>query len=153
LTGATPRRSNRNGSLLVADSTTFKVSKTICAVLETIKPGCLREMHWHPNADEWQYYIKGQGRMTVFDAGPRAQTADFRAGDIGLVQRSVGHYVVNTGTTDLQFLAVFKTAQYAEVSLSDWLAHTPPQLVAQHLNIDPAILARFGKDDPGILPA
>ncbi len=153
LNDTTPRRSNRNGSLLVADSTTFKVSKTICAVLETIKPGCLREMHWHPNADEWQYYIKSQRRMTVFDAGPRAQTADFRAGDLGLVKRSMGHYVVNTGTTDLQFLAVFNTAQYAEVSLSDWLAHTPPELVAQHLNIDPAILARFGKVDPGILPA
>lgn len=83
----------------------------------------------------------------------RAQTADFHAGDIGLVKRGMGHYVVNTGTTDLQFLAVFKTAQYAEVSLSDWLAHTPPELVAQHLNIDSSILAQFSKDDPGILPA
>jgi len=102
-----------------ADSRTFKVSTTIAAALETIKPGGLREMHWHPNADEWQYWIKGQGRMTVFNTGPQAMTMDFNAGDIGVVKRNYGHYIQNTGTTDAQILAVSKTAQYEEVSLSD----------------------------------
>jgi oxalate decarboxylase len=152
LSGLAPYKSNRSGSLQVADSTIFKVSKTIAAALETIKPGALREMHWHPNADEWQYWIKGEGRMAVFDAGPRAQTMDFRAGDIGYVKRSQGHYVLNTGATDLQFLAVFKTAEYAEVGLSDWLTHTPPDLVAQHFNVDPSDIRRFVKDAPGIVP-
>jgi oxalate decarboxylase len=91
--------------------------------------------------------------MTVFNAGPRAQTSDFRAGDIGYVPRSQGHYIQNTGTTDLQLVAVFKTAEYAEVSLSDWLTHTPPELVAQHLNIDPMVLQRFPNDTPGNVPA
>jgi oxalate decarboxylase len=153
LAGAAPRRNTGSGTLHVADSTTFKVSNTIAAALETIKPGGIREMHWHPNADEWQYYTKGEGRMTVFDAGPRAQTMDFRAGDVGLVKRNQGHYVQNTGTTDLQFLAVFKAPAYQEISLSDWLTHTPAALVAQHLNIDPSVLARFPANAPGIVPA
>jgi oxalate decarboxylase len=153
LAGATPVRSNQGGTLQVADSSTFKVSETITAALETIKPGGLRELHWHPNADEWQYWIKGEGRMTVFNAGPRAQTQDFRAGDIGVVQRNNGHFVQNTGTTDLVFVALFKSGEYAEFSLSDWLTHTPPELVAQHLNIDPTVLMRFPKDAPGIVPA
>ncbi|GJD60870.1 cupin domain-containing protein [Methylobacterium frigidaeris] len=148
-----PVRENRSGRLQMADSRTFKASKTIAAAIEVIKPGAMREMHWHPNADEWQYYVQGEGRMTVFGAGPRAQTADFRAGDLGYVKKSNGHYVKNTGTTDLIFLAVFKTAQYQEISLSDWLTHTPPELVAQHLNIDPALLARMSKDRPGLVPA
>jgi oxalate decarboxylase len=153
LTGSTPRRKNENGILQVADSTTFKVSNTIAAAVETIKPGAIREMHWHPNADEWQYYTKGEARMTVFDAGPRAQTMDFRAGDVGVVKRNQGHYVQNTGTTDMQFLAVFKAPAYEEISLSNWLTRTPAALVAQHLNIDPAVLARFPKGGPGIVPA
>jgi oxalate decarboxylase len=153
LAGATPVRSNPGGTLRVADSSTFKVSETITAALEQIKPGGLRELHWHPNADEWQYWIKGEGRLTVFNAGPRAQTQDFRAGDIGVVQRNNGHFIQNTGSTDLVFVALFKTGEYAEVSLSDWLTHTPPELVAQHLNIDPTVLMRFPKDAPGIVPA
>ena len=137
----------------VADSRTFKVSTTIAAALETIKPGGIREMHWHPNADEWQYWIKGQGRMTVFDTGPKAITMDFHAGDLGVVKKSFGHYVQNTGTTDAQFLAVFKTSEYQEVSLSDWLTHTPPELVAQHLNIDASVVRQFPSKPPGFMPA
>jgi oxalate decarboxylase len=67
LMDATPLHSNASGNVRVADSTTFKSSKTIAAAIETIKPGGLREMHWHPNADEWQYWIKGQGRVQVFN--------------------------------------------------------------------------------------
>jgi oxalate decarboxylase len=153
LRGAAPRRSNRSGSIQVVDSTTFKVSTTTAAALVTLKPGGMREMHWHPNADEWQYWIKGEGRMGVFNAGPNVQTTDFRAGDIGYVPRNQGHYFQNTGTTDIQVLEVFRTPEYQEVSLSDWLTRTPAALVAQHFNIDPSVLARFPKDSPGILPA
>ncbi|HSH94413.1 MAG TPA: cupin domain-containing protein, partial [Roseimicrobium sp.] len=147
-----PIKRNRSGALRLADSKIFKVSKTIAAALETIAPGAMREMHWHPNADEWQYWMEGQGRMTVFDAGPRAKTADFNAGDIGYVKRGQGHYIQNTGTTDLRFVAVFKVPEYEEVSLSGWLTHTPPELVSQHLNIDPTVLAKFPNDRPGIIP-
>jgi oxalate decarboxylase len=152
LAGSKPIRNNRGGTLQMADSTIFKASTDIAAALETIKPGGLREMHWHPNADEWQYWVKGEGRMTVFNAGPQAQTQDFRPGDVGVVKRNYGHFVQNTGKTDLVFVAVFRTSEYEEISLSDWLTHTPPDLVAQHLNIDPEVLKQFPKDTPGIIP-
>jgi len=152
LASTAPIKQTSGGTLQMVDSRTFKVSKTVAAALETIKPGAVRELHWHPNADEWQYWIKGEGRMTVFNAGPRAHTRDFRPGDIGYVKRSTGHYVQNTGTTDLQFVALFKTAEYAEISLAHWLANTPPGMVAQSLHIDPAILTRFAQDAPGIMP-
>ncbi|HYZ48391.1 MAG TPA: cupin domain-containing protein [Sphingomonas sp.] len=153
LSGVTPFKNSRGGNARLADSTNFKVSHDIAAVLETIKPGGLREMHWHPNADEWQYWIKGEGRMTVFDTGPKAQTQDFRPGDIGLVKRNMGHFIQNTGNSDIVVVALFKTSEYAEVSLSDWLTHTPPELVAEHLNIDPSVLANFPNNAPGFLPA
>ena len=66
-------------------------------------------MHWHPNADEWQYYIQGKARMTVFNTGPNATTAEFMPGDIGYVPKSLGHYIENIGTEDVIFVAVFKS--------------------------------------------
>lgn len=147
-----PVRDNEAGVIHLADSRNFKLSKTIAAAIETIKPGGLRRMHWHPNADEWQYWMKGKGRMTVFNAGPRAQTLDFQPGDVGVVPKNQGHYIQNTGTEDLQLLVIFKAPEYQEVDLSNWLTHTPPELVAQHFNIDPAILAKFPKDKVGIQP-
>jgi oxalate decarboxylase len=140
----TTARQNKAGLIQVVDSRTFNVSKTVAAAKVTVKPGAMRELHWHPNADEWQYYLQGEARMTVFDAGPKAQTADFRPGDIGYVKKSLGHYIQNTGKTDLVFLEIFKSDRYAEVSLSQWLRHSPPELVMNHLKISRDTLAALG---------
>ena len=90
--------------------------------------------------------------MTVFNTGPKVVTQNFKPGDIGYVKRNLGHYIQNTGDTDLVFLEVFRSNRFEDVSLSDWLAHTPHSLVAQHLNIDPSVVARFPNNKPEIVP-
>jgi oxalate decarboxylase len=152
LSDSKPVRKTRGGTVQIADSTNFHISKTVAAALVTVHPGGLRELHWHPNADEWQYYVKGKGRVTVFDTGPKALTADFTAGDIGYVKKGLGHYVQNTGDTDLVFVEVFRSDHFAEVSLSDWLTHAPPEMVMQTLNISAETLAQFPRDRPDVLP-
>src|SRR5882757_485624 len=152
LSSMPPTRKTAGGEARIADSRNFKASQTIAAALVTIHPGGLREMHWHPNADEWQYYIAGQAAMTVFNTGPKVVTQDFKPGDIGYVKKSLGHFIRNTGNADLVFLEVFRSDHFEDVSLSDWLAHTPHALVAQHLNIDPAVVARFPNNKPEIMP-
>jgi oxalate decarboxylase len=42
------------------------------------------------------------------------------------VKKAFGHYVENTGDTDLVYMEVFRADRFEEVSLSDWLAHSPP---------------------------
>lgn len=147
-----PTITTKSGSAKIIDTRNFPVSQTIAAALVTVKPGGLRELHWHPNADEWQYYLKGKGRMTVFNTGPQAQTADFRAGDLGYVKKSFGHYVQNVGEEDLIFLEIFKAARFQEVSLAQWLACTPPEIVAQHTNMDPNLIKQFSKTRWDIVP-
>ena len=143
---------NAGGFVQIADSANFRVSTTIAAGLVTIRPGAMRTMHWHPNADEWQYYMKGTGRMTVFNAGPSANTANFHPGDIGYVKKGLGHYIENTGNTDLVMVAVFRAPRYEEVSFSDWLAHSPPEMVAATFNLAPEVVARFPKNRPDMMP-
>ena len=143
MTDMKPDKITKGGEVKIIDTRNFPVSKTIAAALVTVKPGGMRELHWHPNADEWQYWISGQGRMTVFNTGPKAQTADFNPGDIGVVKKSLGHYIKNTGSTDLVFMEIFKDSQYQEVSLAQWLAGTPPDLLASHLHMDPKLVETF----------
>jgi oxalate decarboxylase len=147
-----PSRETKGGTVQIADSTNFTVATTVAAALLTIRPGGMREMHWHPNADEWQYWIKGKGTMTVFDTGPNATTMNFNAGDVGYVKKNLGHYIKNTGDTDLQVLEVFKAPQFQDISLSDWITHTPPALVAQHFNLSPDVIAKLPKSKPEIVP-
>jgi oxalate decarboxylase len=152
LSSMPPTRKTAGGEVRIADSRNFKASITIAAALVRVYPGGLREMHWHPNADEWQYYISGEAAMTVFNVGPRAVTQNFKPGDIGYVKKSLGHYIKNTGNTDLVFLEIFRSDRFEDVSLSDWLAHTPRSMVAQTLNMDPSVIARFPSNKPEIMP-
>jgi oxalate decarboxylase len=147
-----PVKKTRGGEVRIADSSNFEISKTIAAALVRIHPRGMREMHWHPNADEWLYVIEGEGELTVFETGPNAVTQNFNAGDIGYVKRSQGHYLRNTGHTDLVYLEVFRAAHFADVSLSDWLTHTPRAMVAQTLKVDPEAIGRFPSGKPVILP-
>ena len=50
------------GTVRIVDSSNFPASKTIAAALVELESRGLRELHWHPNADEWQYYIEGEGK-------------------------------------------------------------------------------------------
>lgn len=96
--------------------------------------------------------MAGQGRMTVFFNGAKARTADSVAGDVGYVPRTLGHYVENTGDTDLIFLGVFRSDRYQDLSLSDWIAHTPPELVVAHLGISKETLASIPKGKVNLVP-
>lgn len=145
-------RQTKGGFVQIADSRNFRASATVAAALVTIHPGGLREMHWHPNADEWQYWVKGSGQMTVFDTGPSAVTNNFNPGDIGYVKRNLGHYIKNVGDSDLVFLEIFKADRFEDVSLSDWLTHTPPALVAAHLNVTPEDIAKWPNGKPDVMP-
>src|SRR6202171_5267680 len=146
-----PTRQTKGGDVRIVDSSNFKVSTTAMAMV-TVHPGGMRELHWHPNADEWQYYIAGKGRMTVVATGNKARTMDFQEGDVGYVEKTLLHYVENTGDTDLVFLEMFKSDHYADLSLSQWLANTPPELVMAHLRIDKATLDAIPKNGAVMMP-
>jgi len=123
------------GSTKIIDQRQFPRT-TLSALIIELEPGGLRELHWHPRADEWQYYMGGEARMTVFDATNNARTFNYRAGDVGFVPRTLGHYIENTGTTPVRVMNVFNHPVYEDISLNQWMALTPPALVEGHLNLD-----------------
>jgi oxalate decarboxylase len=139
------------GNVRIVDSSNFPVSKNIAAALVEVEPGAIRELHWHPNADEWQYYLGGRGRMTVFASSGKARTFDYQAGDVGYVPFAMGHYVENTGDEPLRFLEMFRSDRFADISLNQWMALVPPELVKAHLNLDQRTLDALSKDKPVVV--
>ncbi len=147
-----PTMQTKGGEVRIVDSKKFKASTTVAMAMVTVHPGGMRELHWHPNGDEWQYYIAGKGRMTVVATGNLGRTMDFQEGDVGYVENTLLHYIENTGDTDLIFLEMFKSSYYQDLSFSEWLAHTPPELVMAHLHIDKATLDAIPKNGAVVTP-
>jgi oxalate decarboxylase len=134
------------GAVRIVDTRNFQISSDVAAAIVDVNPGHMREIHWHPNADEWQFYVSGKARMTVFAAQGNARTFDFNAGDVGYVPKSMPHYVENLGQEPLRFLELFRAPNYEDVSLKQWMALTPHELVQAHLNVDLTFLDGLPKD-------
>ena len=141
-----------SGTVRISDSRDFPVNTTTAAALVEVNPGGLRELHWHPNGDEWLYVIEGQARMGVFAGQGQARTFDLMAGDVGYVPLAMGHYLENTGTGPLRFLETFKSRYFVDFSLDTWMALTPPELVDAHLELDRQVMSALRKNKALVVP-
>ncbi|MGA8531830.1 MAG: cupin domain-containing protein [Acidobacteriaceae bacterium] len=147
-----PNAETTGGSARIIDSTNFTVSKHVATGIVTVRPGGLRELHWHPNGSEWQYWIQGKGRMTVTYTGAKARTMDFNAGDVGFVPTMAAHYIENTGSEDLIFLEMFRTSQYQSISLNEWISRMPDKMAQAHLKLPISTIRRAPGRQYVVLP-
>ncbi|KAG8216718.1 putative oxalate decarboxylase/oxidase [Butyriboletus roseoflavus] len=138
------------GSYKVVDTRLFPASTTICAVEVTVEVGGMRcgpnlLLQWHPTEPEWTFFLNGTARVTAYASSTNAQTFDFQPGDVAYIPPSYGHYVENTGNSTLLFLEIFRSGEFEDVSLNQWLAFMPPELVKAHLGVDDATIAKFSR--------
>jgi oxalate decarboxylase len=129
----------------------FPINTTLTSVLQHLEPGALRELHWHPNADEWQYIIKGRSRITVFGAHGRARTEEFGPGHVAFIQQGFGHYVEQVGSEPTEFFALFNSPVFEEISISKWLAGNPASLISDNFLITKEEVALLPRKTLGIL--
>ncbi|WP_038193202.1 cupin domain-containing protein [Xanthobacter sp. 91] len=148
----TPTRESASGTVKVIDSRNFPASQKIASAIVTVKPGCMRELHWHPNGSEWQYWIKGRGRMTVFPGQEAARTMDFSSNDVGFVQNMAGHYIENTGDEDLVFLELFVAPEFRDITLNRWLRALPEQVVMDHTHLTAEDIRKIPTGHHPLLP-
>ncbi|KAF2187126.1 oxalate decarboxylase [Zopfia rhizophila CBS 207.26] len=135
------------GLFYKVDSTNFPISKTIAATFVVLEPKGLRELHWHPTAEEWLYFHEGEGRATVFAGNGNSRTFDFSAGDTAVFPDNSGHYIENTSETkNLTWVEIYKSDRVADIPLTQWLALTPPDIVATILNIPLDIATNLKKE-------
>lgn len=130
----------------------FPVAKTITGVVLDLEPGGLRELHWHPNADEWQYLITGQISVTLFGSHSRFRTETLNAGDVGYIPQGYGHSIENIGAKPARVLIAFNTGEYQSVDLSQWLAGNPAYLLSDHFRIPAETFVHFPRKDVFIAP-
>ena len=141
--GAAPLMSFDGGTERLVSQQQFPISSTITGVLLTLKPGGLRELHWHPNADEWQYYVKGRSEIGIFGANGKYRQDEFGPGQVAFINRGFGHYIRQIGNEETQILVAFNSPDYQEISISTWLASNPPRLLADNFGLDLAVIEKM----------
>jgi oxalate decarboxylase len=125
----------------------FPISATMTGVILELEPAALRELHWHPNADEWQYLLSGTIRATLFGSRGRYREATLEAGDVGYVPQGYGHSLENVGMEKARILIVFNAGTYQTVDLSQWIAGQPADVLATTFGRPVATFEGFPKRD------
>ena len=147
-----PRRVPGGGSQKVVTQREFPISKTMAGSVLEIQPGALRELHWHPNADEWQYYLEGTAEMGVFLAEATKVIDQFKAGDIGYVPMGAGHYIKNTGNTLLKVLIGFNDGDYQAIDVSEWVRGNPADVLKANFRCDDDTVAAMAAASTFMVP-
>jgi len=138
---------NNGGRLYLVDSSNFSISKTMTGAIFDLNPGALRELHWHPNADEWQYVLEGKVSVTLFGSGGRYRTETLEKGDVGYIPQGYGHSLENVGDNPCRILIGFNSGVYETIDLSQWIAGNPTDVLATNFGRPASLFEKFPRKD------
>lgn len=141
------------GEERIVSSKEFPIQTTLTAARMDLKPGALRELHWHPNADEWQYYVRGRARVGIFGSHGRTRTEEFGPGQVAFIPQGFGHYIEQVGDEPTQLLILFNSGVYQEISLAAWLGANPAYLLESNFGASKDVVDKLPKKGQGILKA
>lgn len=139
------------GREFIVSSKEFPIQTTLTAAKMELQPGALRDLHWHPHADEWQYYIRGRARVGIFGSHGRVRTEEFGPGQVSFIQQGYGHYVEQLGDEPTELLILFNSGEFQEISLSSWLGGNPSSLLVDNFGVPHDVVDRLPRKERGIL--
>jgi oxalate decarboxylase len=142
-----PFINNKGGKLWLVDSTTFPISQTMTGAVLELDPGALRELHWHPTADEWQYVLEGKVSVSMFASGGRGRVETLETGDVGYIPQGYGHSLENVGDRKCRILIGFNSGIYQDIDLSEWMAGNPADILATNFGKPASLFEKFPKKD------
>jgi len=145
LTTQEPRLRTPGGEFYVASKTEFPASATMTATFLRLREGALYAPHWHSEANEWQYVLKGRARFNLFGPDKRMASAELSPGQCAYLPSNCGHSIQNTGSGDAEIVGVFDSGSYQESTLSDWLASAPRHLLANNFGVLEGSVIDFAK--------
>jgi oxalate decarboxylase len=120
------------GTFRIASVDEFPASKSMTGGLMVIRSGKQRDLHWHTNANEWHYYLRGKGQVALFGSGGRSKLVDVKAGDAVYIPAGFGHAIRNSGKEDLEIVQTWDNGKFEEIDLDKLLRASPNYLLANN---------------------
>jgi oxalate decarboxylase len=154
-----PKRIQNGGWARQVTQADFAISDTISGVNMRLTSGGIRELHWHLAA-EWAYMTYGKCRVTVLDDKGRAYVSDVKEGDLWYFPGGFPHSLQGLAPDGCEFIICFddgKASEFNTTLVTDWLAHTPPEILAENFGVPTETFSKIPLHNlyifPGQLPA
>ena len=123
------------------------VGNDAASFLLVLKPGAVREPHWHPNAWEVDVPLSGHGRLGVANPDSTFSVQDILPGQIGFIPQGYAHYIENVGSEDLRWVVVFNNTYPNDIGLSTTFSGMPTHTFTDTFSLPEGALADANKPD------
>lgn len=128
----------------------FPGSLTMAGALLVLQKDAIREIHWHPNAEEQHYVLEGKVTVTVYgvDANKetKLETYTIGKGELGVVPRNFIHYIKAEMYSEL--VIAFNSPSWETQTLSQTTTSTPNNIEASTFNVDEGIIDQYFPKKP-----
>lgn len=118
LSSQTPQIQREGGWRKQCTSQDLPILKKISLALLQLNPLAVREPHWHPNAHELLYCLKGKALMTIFTPDDDHETFTIDQGDMVFVPKNYIHHLENVGSEEAHFAIAFAHENPEDLQLS-----------------------------------
>jgi oxalate decarboxylase len=136
LASTTPQIVRSGGSITKAVPDNFSVmtDNQVSAGYLVLKPGALREPHWHPTHWEVDYAVQGKGELGIVTPDDQQNISRLEPGDIAFIPTGWAHYIRNVGNTDMIWVLVFNNP-LTDIGLSTMFGGMPTSTFTQTLGV------------------
>jgi oxalate decarboxylase len=139
------------GTVILANAYSFPILNGLSCYSLVLKKGGIREPHWHPNAAELDYVIKGRARMTIFSPGGDIDTFEVGPDQLVFIPTAYFHYIENIGDEELHFAVFFSHEKPQDIGISGAFGSYSNEVLGAVFNINPKIFESLPKYQEDLL--
>jgi oxalate decarboxylase len=142
---------SKGGTVILANAYSFPILSGLSCYSLVLKKGGIREPHWHPNAAELDYVIKGKARMTIFSPGGDIDTFEVGSDQIVFIPTAYFHYIENIGDEELHFAVFFSHEKPQDIGISGAFGSYSSEVLGAVFNVNPKIFESLPKYQEDLL--
>lgn len=110
------------------------------------------EPHWHTNAGELVYIVKGQTKITVLSPDGKVEVLQVNGGEGAFAPASHFHNIENVGSGDVEVIAFFSDANPNYIGIGEVMGSFPNDLLTSVFNTPANYWDNFKKtEDPLVI--
>jgi len=111
-----------------------------------LAPGSIREPHWHANANELTYCLRGDLLVSVLDSGSEFASFTVSAGEMFHIESGSLHHIENVGTEEAECIVAFRHEKPEDFSLQASFGAMTDAVLGNTYDVPSSSWSRIARD-------
>jgi len=141
----------KGGYLQIATKTNLPTLEGLGLLRFGLNPGGVVEPHWHTNAGELVYIVKGETKITILSPDGKVEVLSVKGGEGAFAPASYFHNIQNVGKDEVEVLAFFSDAEPDYIGLGESVGAFSNEVLAAIFNVKPEYFSAFKKPNDALI--